>query len=110
MAVKTNIIAKYDKTEYELTKVNFKNHVNTQLRRPRVSKDISKIYLFHLFFLSRLHAQPGAGTHNPKIKSHALHHLNQPGTPKVPSNVQKSHRHINKRTQFFAAAKAMKME
>lgn len=34
------------------------------------------------FFLSRLYTQGGAQIHNSQNKSHMLHQLNQPGTPR----------------------------
>lgn len=37
------------------------------------------VYFFS--FLSKLYAQYGAWSHDPKIKNHMLYQLNQPGTP-----------------------------
>ena len=36
---------------------------------------------FFFKILGNLYTQHGARTHNPKIKSHMLHQLNQPGAP-----------------------------
>ena len=36
-----------------------------------------------MVFLSKLYAQHGARTHDPKIKSHMLYSLSQPGAPNM---------------------------
>lgn len=38
---------------------------------------IKDVFRFDLVFLSRLHAQHGARTNKPEIKSHTLYHLSQ---------------------------------
>ena len=45
----------------------------------------SYCYINHnfIFFLSRLHTQHGAWTHNLKINSHLLYYLSQPGVPRI---------------------------
>ena len=40
-------------------------------------------YRSYIFLKSSLHAQCGAGTHNPQIKNCMLYHLSQPGTPEA---------------------------
>lgn len=38
-------------------------------------------FFFEILFLINLKTQHGARTHNPEIKSHVFHRLNQPGVP-----------------------------
>ena len=42
------------------------------------------------YFLSNLYTQCGAWTHNPKIKSHKLYQLNQPGASPVEATSRRS--------------------
>jgi len=39
------------------------------------------IFFLSFYLLSNLYTQHGAQTHNPKVKSHMLFWLSQPGTP-----------------------------
>ena len=38
-------------------------------------------FFFKILFLSNFYTQPGALSYNPKIKSHMLYQMGQPGTP-----------------------------
>ena len=55
-----------------------RNHI-TMGKIPNVFKKKKK---FFFLILSGPHAQRGARTHDPEIKSHMLHRLSQPGAPK----------------------------